>query len=364
MNIILAIQPNLQEFNNLYQVIYEICNNYYDGKITALDIKSVFENISGFSDSGIKHLYHLFTSAILEEIKSSYITYIESILILYLEHKRPKYIKRLSCGTFNTVFEISLKEYHIRTHYALRISKNEICKINFEKIEKQEWYDNLLYYNDLSLAKYLKFYPNVIDSSKYPHHVDSSKLSKDTKIYYTHWSVSEIYVSCYNIEKYKNKYIQVVAHLLKIFETNELLYFDWKINNFMIDKNDNLILVDTDFENVYSLMAVCSTHRLTPDPASTLNKLDSEHKLNQATLLMYISAYLSMIAIKQSKTLTDYYMSFKFINRLDNMINDEHTINSIIIKVTNGKYSNLPIQKKEINDVLNMVKCKIDELMN
>ena len=353
MNFILAIRPNIQKFNDLYNMIYEICDNYYNNKLTALNIKSSFKSI--------QDLYQLFTPAILDEIKSCHITYIEAILLLYLENKQPKYIKRLSCSTFNSVFEFSLKINYKYNHYALRLSKNDICKINFNKIENQEWYDNLLYYNDISLKTYLKFYPNIIDSCYYYHCIDFNNkyYENKNKIYYTHWSVSKIYTSIYDINKYRSKYIQIVKQLLKIFEKNELLYFDWKINNFMVDNKDNLILVDTDFENIYSLTAVCSTHRLTPDPSEKLNKLQLSIKILQSMLLMYISAYLSIISINKSKTISEYYMSFKFINKIDKMINNESTINSVISIVSNGKYNSIP-DNKNIKEVINMIKNKIN----
>jgi len=311
------------------------------------------ENLKKYSHH-LQSLIKLFTFDILNEIKSCLITYIESILILYLEHKQPIYVKRLSSGTFNTIFQISLILPSIapsRHDYALRISKDEICNINFKKID---WYDNLLYYNDVSLTKYLKFYPNLIDSSHYPHYVDQSSKQK-----YTHWSVSWIYSAIYDIPKYKHKYVEIVKHLLSIFEANNLLYFDWKMNNFMVH-NDDLVLVDTDFENIYSMTAVCSTHRLTPDPSPRLNTLKTSDKINQATLLMYISAYLSMISVCLSTSLKDYYMSFKFINKLNPAIDNDSTIASTIKLVTNGEYDYLPIKSNEIKDILRMLKNAIN----
>jgi hypothetical protein len=349
MDFILAIQPNIKDFEKIYEMIYSTCCKYYNNKIDLVRFKRLFDNI--------ENLYSLFNPAILEEIKNCYIAYIESMLILYLENKHPKYVKRLSSGTFNSVYQISVKINEKYINCALRLSKNEICNINFEKIKKQNWYDNLLYYNDISLKKYLKFYPNILDSSLYYHYVNSKSKSK---IYYTHWSISEIYSPLYNIDKYRNKYIHTVKKLLKIFETNGLLYFDWKINNFMVNNKDELILVDTDFENIYSLMAVCSTHRLTPDPSDNLNKMESILKMAQSNLLMYISAYLSLIAITKSKNLSEYYSSFKFINKFDKMINNESTINSVISLVTENEYNKLPIVKSDIRKILNMIKNKIN----
>ena len=362
MDFILAVRPNIENFENLYKIIYSICIKYYNKEIKVIQFEQLFDNL--------KELYSLFNPKILEEIKNCYITYIESILILHLSNKQPKYIKRLSCGTFNSVYQISIKMNEKRKNYALRLSKNEICKINFEKLEKQNWYDNLLYYNDISLMKYLKFYPNILDSSEYYHYINSSNNSltkiktesNNLKIYYTHWSISNIYSPLYNINKYRNKYIQIIKQLLKIFEDNGLLYFDWKVNNFMINDKDELILVDTDFENIYSLMAVCSTHRLTPDPSTNLNKMESILKMLQSNLLMYISAYLSLISIIKSKDLSEYYTSFKFINKFDKMINNESTINSVIILVSNNEYNKLPNKKKDINKILNMIKNKINLL--
>lgn len=401
MNFVLAIQPNIKDFEKLYKLIFNVCLKYYNNEITSDQLNQVFAT---------NPLHLLFSSNIFDEVKNCYITYIESMLILYLENKHPKYVQRLSCGTFNSVYRISVKINGIRSEYALRLSKNEICKINFKRIEKQNWYDNLLYYNDISLMTYLKFYPNIHDSSKYPHHIDTSNykdlnidckskkhidyeapkfeapkfeapksalppinISRETletsptsddkstlKIYYTHWSISKIYAPLYNINKYRNKYIQIVKQLLAIFEKNELLYFDWKLNNFMIDENDELVLVDTDFENIYSLTAVCSTHRLTPDPSTSLNKMESSLKMSKSILLMYISAYLSIISISKAKNINEYYMSFKFINKLDKMINNESTINSVISLVSDGKYSTLPNNKRDIKSILKMIKDKLN----
>ena len=357
MNFTLSIKPNKinnnaenNEFEKLYKLIYSICDNYYKNKLSDNQIKQSFEKLP--------NLYNLFNSIILKEIKSCYITYIEAILILYLENRKPKYVKLLSSGTFNVVFEMSLCFNNNESkNYALRLSKNAICKMNLIEISKQNWYDNMLYYNDISLIKYLNRYPNICDSCYYPHILNSNSNT----IYYTHWSVSNIYQQITDIKKYKIKYIQKVCELITYFNKNDLLYFDWKITNFLLDNNDNLILVDNDFENLYSLMAVCSTHRLTPDPATDLNKIDIKYKHIRSMILMYISAYLSILSIIKSKSLNEYYMSFKHIDKIGINIDSQKTINSTILMISNNRYQSLPSSINDLKILLNILKDKFEE---
>ena len=348
MNIQLSVRPHINKFMDVYNIIYQTCKEYYDKKINDNQLKLKLQHME---------LYDLFTPDILNQVRTCLIAYTEAILILYLENRRPKYIQLLSRGTFNVVVKISLKLHiqHQPLEYALRLSQDDFCKINLVYIKDQNWYDNLLYYNDISLIKYLTKYPNVYDSCYYQHILDSNS-------YYTHWSISNIYQQISDVLKYRNKYILKVCELIIFFEKNELLYYDWKLTNFLCDNNDNLVLVDTDFENLYSLMAVCSTHRLTPDPAINLNRMDLKYKFKHSIILMYISAYLSIVAIQNSDNLADYYSTFKCINRFNININNQQTINSTINLISKGLFTEMPLKLSELNKLLKIIKNEFEQI--
>jgi len=339
-------------FKYYFNSIYLIYLKYLDN--VNIDIPKLILELK-FDD----YLNNLFNHNIFKHIKQCSIAYIESMIVLFLENKRITIEKVLNKGSFNVVFEIKMTYLNKTDKYALRLSNNEASLINCKNILEHDYYDNMLYYNDIMLKKYLKYYPNVIDSSNYIH-----KISNNTK-YYTHWSISKIYKPILNINDYKMKYIHMVNHLLKIFIKNSIMYYDWKLNNFMIDDNDNLILVDIDFENPYDKMSICSTHLLTPEPTYNQKILSENYSTDKyilSCIYMYMSAYLSIISVYCVDNITDYYRTFRQIHKFYNNIDSKNTISSLIKIVSNNKYSNIPDKLSDKKQIIKMFQNSINKL--
>ena len=363
------IPENNVLFQRLFNEVITLVQNYYTHKISFIKFHDLFKKLS------CSNLLEFFSQELLNTIEEFKISYIEAILILYLENKKPKFVSIINRGTFNLILKIKLNSSNIL--YALRVSGNCISKINLTK--KSDYYDNILFYTNLQLKKYLLKYGYIIDSSFYNHIINENE--KEGEIYFTHWSVSKVYTQFTeknNISYYKYKYIHKVQELLKYFDKNEIYYYDWKIYNFGIDDsletsgNNNLVLLDIDFESPLTIMNICSTHRLTPDPleelklSQLLNSPSSvyKNKIIIAKILMYISAYLSMISFYNSSKLTDYNITFKRPSEKYKFINDNDTINCVIKHLTNNLYLEIPSKLTLLKDLYVKIKNEILNLHN
>jgi len=378
--------------NNLFKILFskiiiEI-NKYYDNLITSEEIKHSLIKLN------LNELVPFFTPELLIYIKDYEIAYVEAILILYVENKKPKFISCINKGTFNLVVKVEISTTNLnKEQYALRISSNMTSKINLTP--NLDYYDNILYYTNTQTKKYLIKYPNILDSSYYTHQIENNNVdtistknenkiknkdknddkNESKNIYFTHWSLSKIY-TCFEskaklLDNYKLKYIYKVQELLKYFDKNEIYYYDWKLYNFGIDNfsetsgNENLVLLDIDFESPFTIMNICSTHRLTPDPSTEIKQLNLSNniiscdKILIAKILMYISAYLSMIAFYSAKTLLDYNKTFKRISSKYKFINDNHTVECVIKHLTNNLYSKIPNTIVELRHLYSLIKREV-----
>ena len=306
-----------------------------------------------FIKNNIEQYYDLFKCSILYKLQLCFIAYIESMIILKMENKNPKFIKVLNKGTYNYVLLISLNNVNC----VLRLSTNSISKTSLA--DEKDFYKNMLYFNNSQLKKFLIKYPNIQDSSNYKHTVKNN-------CYFTHWSISKLYKTFNNIkslDKYKYKYIITIKQLLQYFDKSDIYYYDWKLHNFGIDENDNLVLLDIDFESCFTNMNICSTHRLTPDPSELkifkYNLKYSDYKKYLAKILMYVSAYLSMISIYASTSLNDYNITFTHVSFNYKFINDNDTVNCMIRYLSDNKFITIPNKLKQLKELYKIVKNKI-----
>lgn len=329
-------------------------------------------------------------------IASVAFSYVEAMTLFELLNLKPKFIKVIGEGAFNIVIEISLEipknsstleQFYFNTsklnevnnsRFALRLSKNENSIVMNSLSKDFTYYTNYNLYNSMCLNTYYTLKPKnyIFDSYNFDHFSDKNENSEVLNII-THYTLSPIYekITDDNYKNYRLKYIQTLQNEIKYFnEANELRYFDWKIDNFMIDtKNDKLILTDTDILSVTTINnELCSSHRLYPDPTIDTKVFDigySIEKKLRSYLYMYVSYYLSINAVCKCKTLDEYYESLQYIDKFDKRIDRHQTIKSVIEITSNAlepiyTKSYASSYKKEIYRIIDNIKRAADELIN
>lgn len=293
--------------------------------------------------------------------------YTDAIAKLSQEGCKPRFIEVIHKGSMNAVVKISLTypsitsgEHMLPAEYAL-------------KVEHDVRDDAMIPIN--SVRKYLVKHKvirdsaqdnqNMYDNESTSHLNILSNLSHDTSEH-RHWNINPIYQTVHApVWSYHQQYVKTVVELLLEFDKKELYYFDWKLINFVVD-DGKLLFIDYDFESIYAPMSVYSTHRLTPDPAMmpVLEQArNTPVKRLVAKLLMYISAYLSIICVRASYSLTDYYQSFTNVHKCQKQIDNDNTINGALKLMTYGEFLSIPSLVKSLTRALSRVKAFIKSMV-
>lgn len=301
--------------------------------------------------------------------------YTDAITKLTQEGCKPRFIEVIHKGSMNAVVKISLTypsiasgEHMLPAEYALKVERDvrddAITPIN--SVRKYLVKHKVIRDSTQDTRGHERYELNTSESTSYISHLNIlSNLSYNT-FEHKHWSINPIFQTVHApVWSYSQQYNKAVVELLLEFDKKELYYFDWKLINFVID-DGKLFFIDYDFESIYAPMSVYSTHRLTPEPAMmpVLNQTrNTPVKRLVAKLLMYISAYLSIICVRASYSLTDYYQSFTNIHRCQEQIDNDNTINGALKLMTHGEFSSIPSLVKSLTRALSRVKVFIKTMV-
>ena len=195
----------------------------------------------------------------------------ESIIVPYLEDRKLvtdlKYDSPNDFGSYNIVLHCKLSGQPC----VLRLFKaTTFCN----KIT--DWYD--YYFSTRNIMKELTG-KNVIAEPIYSfdkYEFDQQLLKRKPELVGTVWQIMPILkpFSEYHSLEDQIKYIESMTKLINILHSNNYIYVDWKVDNYMKDESENIILSDIDFQNIDTMIE----HK-NPHIASTHNIITEIHQL-------------------------------------------------------------------------------------